>query len=188
MEWLALAMERGVRIEWLKETVGEEEIVGGFFGVVGEWWKQRFSGMSLPQRLAVPAIGAGRNVLVCAPTGTGKTLCAFISILSDLMRRRAEGTLLDGVDTVYVSPLRALGTDITRNLVGPLGEMAAMEGGVCAGGDSGGAADGGYDGEGAGGDGEAAAAYSGDHAGESGVVSGECGDAAAPERGAADYH
>ena len=38
---------------------------------------------------------------------------------------------MDWVDTVYVSPLRALGTDITRNLVGPLGEMAAMEGGVC---------------------------------------------------------
>ena len=62
------------------------------------------------------------------PTGTGKTLCAFISILSDLTQRRAEGSLQEGVDTVYVSPLKALGRDIARNLVGPLEEMAGMEG------------------------------------------------------------
>ena len=117
-------MERGVRIERLTETLSEAEIARGFWPAVGEWWNSSFTEMSLPQRLAVPAIAAGKNVLICAPTGTGKTLCAFISILSDLFARQAAGTLAEGVDTVYVSPLRALGTDITRNLLAPLTGIA----------------------------------------------------------------
>ena len=85
-----------MRIEWLKEMWGRGDCGGIFWGGGGVVAGKILPGMSLPQRLAVPAIGAGRNVLVCAPTGTGKTLCAFISILSDLMRRRGEGTLWIG--------------------------------------------------------------------------------------------
>ena len=122
-------MERGVRFERLMESAeASREIVGGFWGPVREWWTGRFSGLSLPQRLAVPAIAAGKHTLVCAPTGTGKTLCAFISIVSNLFERQAAGTLIDGVDTVYVSPLRALGTDVTKNLLVPLREIAAAMG------------------------------------------------------------
>lgn len=99
-------------------------IVGAFWPGVRDWWRGKFSHLSLPQRLAVPSIAAGEHTLVCAPTGTGKTLCAFISILSDLLARNEAGTLQEAVDTVYISPLRALGTDIARNLELPLQEMA----------------------------------------------------------------
>jgi ATP-dependent helicase Lhr and Lhr-like helicase len=112
-----------VRIEWLQEALTEEEISNGFCGPVRTWWRGKFVRMSLAQRLAVPAIGAGKHVLVCAPTGTGKTLCAFVGILSDLLERAGREALTDIVDTVYVSPLRALGADIRRNLLGPLGEI-----------------------------------------------------------------
>ena len=116
-----------MRVEWLTEAMGEEEIRAGWCTPVRTWWEAKFSAMSLPQRLAVPAIAAGKHVLVCAPTGTGKTLSAFVGILSDLLERAGRGELPDGVDTVYVSPLRALGTDIRRNLLGPLSEIAGAD-------------------------------------------------------------
>lgn len=122
-------MERGgVRCEWLTESVREEDILAGFWSPVAAWWRGRFSKISPAQRMAIPAIAAGKNVLVCAPTGTGKTLCAFISILSDLLRQAGDGLLPERVDTVYISPLKALSSDITRNLTLPLAELAAGAG------------------------------------------------------------
>ncbi len=114
-----------MRFEFLNSTLSSAEIIANFCAPVRTWWEPRFADMSAPQRLAVPAIHAGRNTLVCAPTGSGKTLCAFISILSDLFARHAAGTLGEGIDTVYISPLRALGTDITKNLTTPLCDIAA---------------------------------------------------------------
>ncbi len=102
-------------------------ILAGFCEAVRGWWTGRFAAFSAPQRLAVPAIGRGEHVLVCAPTGSGKTLCAFIAILNDLLARHLGGNLPGGIDTVYVSPLRALGTDIQKNLVGPLSEFAPAD-------------------------------------------------------------
>jgi ATP-dependent Lhr-like helicase len=101
----------------------DEALIGQLAPPVAAWWRSRFAALSHPQRLAIPAIAAGRNILVCAPTGTGKTLCAFLHILSDLAARAAEGRLEDHIDTVYISPLRALGTDITKNLLTPLSEI-----------------------------------------------------------------
>jgi ATP-dependent Lhr-like helicase len=118
MRWSA-----AVRFEFLKTTRSCEEILAEFCVPVCAWWQHRFPGMSAPQRLAIPAIHAGRHTLVCAPTGSGKTLCAFISILSDLFARHQAGTLAAGIDTVYISPLRALGTDVTKNLLLPLTEI-----------------------------------------------------------------
>ncbi len=116
-----------MRVEWLTESVGEQEILAALWQPVRQWWGGRFSSMSMAQRLAIPAIAAGQNVLVCAPTGTGKTLCAFISILSDLLQRASGGidALPDCVDTLYISPLKALSADIARNLTAPLSEIAA---------------------------------------------------------------
>jgi ATP-dependent Lhr-like helicase len=104
--------------------MSDAEIVGGFCAPVRAWWQSHFPEMSAPQRLAVPAISAGRHTLVCAPTGTGKTLCAFISILSDLFQRHSDGARAEQIDTVYISPLRALGTDVTKNLMTPLSDIA----------------------------------------------------------------
>ena len=168
-----LRWSRGVRFEFLAAGLSDGGILAGFCAPVRGWWMGKFSEMSGPQRMAVPAIGAGKNTLVCAPTGSGKTLCAFISILSELFGRHLAGEDLGsaGVDTVYVSPLKALGTDVTKNLMGPLAEIAAGMG-LAESPILGGAADGGYSGAGKAADDGAAAAYSGDDAGEPGVVFG----------------
>ena len=74
------------------------------------------------QRSAWPAIAAGEHVLATAPTGSGKTLCAFLWALDRLLQGVWEpGT----VRVLYVSPLKALNNDIRRNLLTPLSELRA---------------------------------------------------------------
>src|SRR3954453_4460034 len=86
-----------------------------------DWFAETFPGGPTPaQRLAWPSIAAGENLLLVSPTGTGKTLAGFLSILDRLFRAHAEGTLRDGLRCVYISPLRSLGYDIERNLAIPL--------------------------------------------------------------------
>src|SRR5439155_1690036 len=75
------------------------------------------------QRKAVPAILRGESLLLSSPTGTGKTLAAFLGILSRLHDMADEGTLGEGVRCVYVSPLKALAHDVARNLERPLAAM-----------------------------------------------------------------
>src|SRR3954463_10866172 len=90
-------------------------------GPVRAWFAATFPGGPTPaQRLAWPPIAAGENVLLVSPTGTGKTLAAFLAILAGFFREHAEGTLAPGLRCVYVSPLRSLGYDIERNLSEPL--------------------------------------------------------------------
>ncbi len=90
-----------------------------------DWVTATFAALTPPQVAAIPAIHAGRNVLVAAPTGTGKTLAAFLTVLSELVALHEAGTLADGIHAVYVSPLRALGYDVQRNLERPLAEISA---------------------------------------------------------------
>ena len=72
-----------------------------------------------PHQIAMlDAARAGESVLLIAPTGGGKTLAGFLPSLVDLAERPR-----DGLHTVYVSPLKALATDIARNLTGPVAEM-----------------------------------------------------------------
>ncbi len=97
----------------------------GFHPLTAEWFTQRFGAPTPPQRQAWPEIRSGRDVLISAPTGSGKTLAAFLICLDRLIARAvAAGTLDDATDVVYVSPLKALSTDIHRNLEIPLAEMA----------------------------------------------------------------
>ncbi len=72
------------------------------------------------QAAAWPHIAAGEHVLVTAPTGTGKTLAAFLWALDRLLAGHWEG---GEVRVLYVSPLRALGNDVRRNLLAPLAEL-----------------------------------------------------------------
>ena len=72
-----------------------------------------------PHQIAMlDAARAGESVLLIAPTGGGKTLAGFLPSLVDLAEKPREG-----LHTVYVSPLKALATDIARNLTGPVAEM-----------------------------------------------------------------
>jgi len=65
----------------------------------------------------------GRSALLVAATGSGKTLAGFLPAISDLTLRQAQGERDFGLHTLYVSPLKALGVDVQRNLVGPISEM-----------------------------------------------------------------
>lgn len=90
-------------------------------GPVRAWFAATFPGGPTPaQRLAWPSIAEGEHTLLISPTGTGKTLAAFLSILDGLYREHAAGTLEGGLRCVYISPLRSLGYDIERNLNEPL--------------------------------------------------------------------
>src|SRR5262245_23560801 len=90
-------------------------------GPVRGWFAAAFPGGPTPaQAMAWPAIAAGEHLLLVSPTGTGKTLAAFLAILDALYREHDAGALAPGLRCVYVSPLRSLGYDIERNLSEPL--------------------------------------------------------------------
>ena len=98
-----------------------------FHPLTAEWFETRFGEPTEPQCGAWPAIRAGRDVLISAPTGSGKTLAAFLICLDRLVTEAtAHGALDDQIDVVYVSPLKALSTDINTNLEVPLREISAL--------------------------------------------------------------
>src|SRR5438105_900861 len=92
--------------------------------VARTWFEDAFGRPTPAQDLAWPALQAGRNALVVAPTGSGKTLAAFLVFLDKLSR---EGPERPGVRVLYISPLRALGNDIHRNLDVPLDGMRRLD-------------------------------------------------------------
>ena len=94
--------------------------------IVREWFSRRFESPTEPQRLGWPHIVAGRDTLISAPTGSGKTLTAFLACIDQLVRAGAEGRLEDRTEVLYVSPLKALGNDIQKNLDGPLAEIGRL--------------------------------------------------------------
>ncbi|HET8733621.1 MAG TPA: DEAD/DEAH box helicase, partial [Anaeromyxobacteraceae bacterium] len=103
-----------------------------FHPVVAAWFARRFGDPTEPQGPAWREIAAGRDVLVSAPTGSGKTLAAFLYAVDALLREGLNRRLEDETRVVYVSPLRALGNDVSRNLQVPLAEIraAALEAGL----------------------------------------------------------
>lgn len=98
----------------------DEEILGMLEPYVAEWFRRKYKVFTPPQRYAIPPILRGKNILISAPTGSGKTLACFLGIIDYLCKLRR---LEDKIYALYVSPLRALGNDIRRNLVGPLEEI-----------------------------------------------------------------
>src|SRR5690606_19182215 len=98
-----------------------------FHPAVAEWFAEAFPGGPTPaQRAAWPAIRAGRDVLVAAPTGSGKTLTAFLAALDELVcRGLSPDGLSDETAVVYVSPLKARPTDIHAKLGAPLAGIRA---------------------------------------------------------------
>jgi ATP-dependent Lhr-like helicase len=96
--------------------------------LVREWFVQRFGTPTEPQEKGWPHILASRTTLISAPTGSGKTLAAFLACIDRLVRKALAGDLADRVEVLYVSPLKALGNDIQKNLEIPLGEILAMAG------------------------------------------------------------
>src|SRR5881275_2694226 len=95
----------------------------GFHPAIERWFASRFQEPTEPQRHAWPLIQAGRNALIAAPTGSGKTFAAFLAAIDALLRQGLDGTLGDGTQVVYVSPLKALSNDVQKNLAEPLAEI-----------------------------------------------------------------
>ncbi|HET7841625.1 MAG TPA: DEAD/DEAH box helicase, partial [Terriglobia bacterium] len=92
--------------------------------LVREWWK--FAEPTEAQAQGWPAILAGRPTLIAAPTGSGKTLAAFLACIDRLVRKALAGDLHGRTEVLYVSPLKALGNDIHKNLEAPLGEISRL--------------------------------------------------------------
>ena len=94
--------------------------------LVQEWFVSRFGTPTEPQEQGWPHILAGHTTLIAAPTGSGKTLAAFLACIDRLVRKALAGQLTDRTEVLYVSPLKALGNDIQKNLEIPLGEILQM--------------------------------------------------------------
>src|SRR2546422_5737122 len=97
--------------------------LSGFHPAVVRWFGARFTAPTEPQRHAWPVIQAGRDALIAAPTGSGKTFAAFLAAIDSLVRQGLNGPLPDETQVVYVSPLKALSNDVQKNLSEPLAEI-----------------------------------------------------------------
>jgi ATP-dependent Lhr-like helicase len=98
----------------------------GFHPLIHQWFERRFGGPTEPQQRGWPVIAAGGHTLIAAPTGSGKTLTAFLAVIDRLLKESVAGTLRDEIRVVYISPLRALSNDMHRNLQSPLGELEQL--------------------------------------------------------------
>lgn len=102
--------------------------LAAFHPAVAAWFRQTLGAPSEAQAKGWAAIRGGGHVLVAAPTGAGKTLAAFLSAIDGLVREGSAAPLPDATRVVYVSPLKALGRDVEKNLTEPLAAIAAASG------------------------------------------------------------
>ena len=100
--------------------------LSSFHPIIQGWFRGRFDAPTEAQAEGWPAIAEGRHTLIAAPTGSGKTLTAFLTCIDQLVRQGMETHLPDATQVVYVSPLKALSNDIQKNLATPLEEIAAL--------------------------------------------------------------
>ncbi|WP_199272375.1 DEAD/DEAH box helicase [Paraburkholderia acidisoli] len=100
----------------------DDDVLARFHPAVAGWFRRSFDAPTAAQRAAWPLIAAQRATLVAAPTGSGKTLTAFLAALDELVREGLAhgGALPDETLVIYVSPLKALSNDIRLNLERPL--------------------------------------------------------------------
>ena len=98
-----------------------------FSAPVRDWFRATFSAPTAAQEGAWENIRNGNNTLIIAPTGSGKTLAAFLWALDALHREHEAGTA-GGTRILYISPLKALGADVERNLRAPLAGITRLSG------------------------------------------------------------
>lgn len=108
------------------------DVLSLFSEQTASWFRNTFGNPTEVQKSAWPAIEAGKHTLVSAPTGTGKTLSAFLAFLDKLLEQEREGALKSQLLLVYVSPLKSLAADIRENLDRPLSGIqgAGERGGI----------------------------------------------------------
>ena len=103
-----------------------------FHPLIAEWFTSSVGIPTDVQVQAWPAIQSGTDVLIAAPTGSGKTFAAFLSCIDRLFQQALARELDDHTHVLYVSPLKALSNDIQKNLQQPLAEIgtAALSAGL----------------------------------------------------------
>ena len=106
----------------------EKILLSSFHPLVERWFYERFGNPTPAQAQGWDSIAAGNSTLIAAPTGSGKTLAAFLWSIDRLIKRALAGDLDERTSVVYVSPLKALGNDIAKNLQAPLAEIYALAG------------------------------------------------------------
>src|SRR6202166_900334 len=99
----------------------ERDVLAWAHRLVRTWFLDKFGTPTEPQEQGWPHILENKSALICAPTGSGKTLAAFLACIDRLVRKAINGELQDATEVLYVSPLKALGNDIQKNLNVPLG-------------------------------------------------------------------
>ena len=99
------------------------DALADFHPLVRDWFTDTIGVPSAPQVAGWPAIASGADTLILAPTGTGKTLAAFLWELNALITEGLEAPLANAVHLLYVSPLKALNNDVQRNLELPLAQL-----------------------------------------------------------------
>ncbi|HWZ00921.1 MAG TPA: DEAD/DEAH box helicase, partial [Edaphobacter sp.] len=114
---------RGATLE--DSAAATEAALALFHPITAKWFRAVFDAPTAPQVEGWPAIARGESTLILAPTGTGKTLTAFLWCLDKLMMRTVPEAER-GCRVVYLSPLKALAADVERNLRSPLVGIANM--------------------------------------------------------------
>ncbi len=107
-------------IDYVKEPFNDNESLAVLNPYVRKWFQKNFNELTPPQKYAFKLISDKKNLLITAPTGSGKTMSGFLSIISRLFDYSLQGKLENKVYCIYISPLRALNNDIKRNLAVPL--------------------------------------------------------------------
>jgi ATP-dependent Lhr-like helicase len=105
----------------------KQEILSILDPQVAKWFSKKFKELTPPQKQAIVNIHEGKNTLIASPTGSGKTLSAFLSIISEVVKASRNNQLMDQVYCVYISPLRSLNNDIAKNLREPLEELSRTD-------------------------------------------------------------
>ena len=90
-----------------------------------DWFMNSVGSPTAVQREGWPVIASGKSVLISAPTGTGKTLTAFLMLINRLHMLEKENALEDRLYGIYITPLKALGNDIRENLKRPIEGIGA---------------------------------------------------------------
>ena len=113
-------------IHYQRTEKKDEDIFKLLHPITREWFENKFGTFSPPQKFAVPDIKQRKNCLISSPTGSGKTLSAFLTIIDELVTLSDKGILEERIYCLYVSPLKALSNDIERNLNSPLKEIKQL--------------------------------------------------------------
>jgi ATP-dependent Lhr-like helicase len=120
-----VAAQTGAAVMPPSAAVAGEAALSLFHPITAKWFRAVFDAPTAPQVEGWPAIARGESTLILAPTGTGKTLTAFLWCLDKLMLQTSPEAER-GCRVVYLSPLKALAADVERNLRSPLVGIANM--------------------------------------------------------------